>query len=120
MIIIVFTGVVKLKRAQRKRVEELVIKEISDDEIEIIDYNKLNNDLKEIKSDLDFEGIIKSFQIEGHYILDGSVFIKKEKVDKVLNEILHEVQKIYDNNLSKQDKAKLIKVKIEDLAKQGN
>ncbi|HEC40574.1 hypothetical protein LCGC14_1320730 [marine sediment metagenome] len=110
-----YISVKKWKTIHRRRVEDKVIKRISEDKIKVLDHNAINERLQKIKSKLNFEIIGKKRGVNGQYILNGALFVKGIGIEKFETLIKNLVKKIYDQNLSKQEDSHLIKLNIKDL-----
>lgn len=115
IIVLINFGIWRLKTRNRRKIKKEIIEQVCSTYTKALDNKSIDKTLYRAGSRLNFEKIIKKHEIEGCYILDGSLFITNVGI-REFSEILRKViNNICNKELSSQEDSRLIKIGAREL-----
>jgi len=115
IIVLINYGIWRLKTRNRRKIKKEIIEQVCSTYTKALDNKSIDKKLYRADSKLNFEKIIKKHEIEGFYILDGSLFITSVGI-REFSEIMRKViYDICDKELSSQEDSRLIKIGAREL-----
>lgn len=115
IIVLINFGIWRLKTRNRRKIKKEIIEQVCRTNTKALDNESIDKKLYRTASRLNFEKIIKKHEIEGFYILDGSLFITSVGI-REFSEIMRKViYNICNKELSNQKDSRLIKIGAREL-----
>ncbi len=115
IIMLINFGIWRLKTRNRRKVEKEIIEQVRSTYTKVLDDESIDKKLYRVGSKLNFQKIIEKHEVEGFYILDGSLFITNVGI-REFSEIMRKViYNICNKELSNQEDSRLIKIGAREL-----